>query len=324
MKAPKFWQDKTSIRAKLMTPVAKIYRGLAKVRSAFCRSYKAKIPVICVGNINVGGTGKTPVCLALGKLLSQAGRSYFYLNHGYQSRVQHVQVTPEHTPFMVGDEAMLLAAQAPTIVDRKRAKGAKLAERLGAPLLIMDDGFQNPGLKKDFSFVVVDGTYGFGNGRCLPSGPLREPIETGLKRANAVIIVGTDTWGVSAKVQEIAPNLPIFGGRFCPNANVMKALKNQSIVAFAGLGRPEKFFNMLTEAGLDVISTDVFPDHYTYTRFDWEALKEKAGDKTMVTTTKDAVKLPPEALKEVVVIDGDFVYDEPEKVLSALGALWRG
>ena len=323
MKAPKFWQDKTSMRAKMMTPLAKMYLGLGKVRSVCSRSYKAKIPVICVGNINIGGTGKTPVCLALGKLLSQAGRAYFYLNHGYQSRVQHVQVTPEHTPFMVGDEAMLLAAQAPTIVDKKRARGAKLAQDMGASLLIMDDGFQNPQLKKDFSFVVVDGMYGFGNGRCLPSGPLREPVEQGLKRANAVIIVGKDTWGVADTVQKTAPNLPILTGCFQPDTNVMKALKNQKILAFAGLGRPEKFFTMLRTAGLDVVRTEVFPDHYTYTRFDWEALKEKAGECTLVTTTKDAVKLPPEALKEVVVIEGNFVFDTPDQVLSLLGGLWR-
>ena len=229
MRAPKFWQDKTSVRAKLLKPVTKIYRGLGGIKLALTHSYKAKIPVVCVGNINIGGTGKTPVCLALGKLLSQAGHAYFYLNHGYKSRVQNVQVTPEHPPFMVGDEAVLLAAQAPTIVDKKRARGAKLAQSLGAPFLIMDDGFQNFQLKKDFSFVVVDGAYGFGNEQCLPSGPLREPIEAGLKRAGAVIIVGNDTWGVAERVHQVVPTLPILTGQFQPDANILKALKNQKI-----------------------------------------------------------------------------------------------
>ena len=181
MQAPKFWQDKNSKLARFLNPLGRVYSFFVMRRLRQNNPYQAKMPVICVGNLSVGGVGKTPVCLALGDYLRKKNQKFYFLNHGYKARQQSVIVDVHtHLAVDVGDEALLLALKAPTIVDSARARGAQLAERLKADLLIMDDGFQNPTLVKTLSFIVVDGTLGFGNERVLPAGPLREPVLTGL------------------------------------------------------------------------------------------------------------------------------------------------
>lgn len=317
MTTPAFWDKKSSWLSKLLAPIGWCYMWQVGRRFKRVKPYQAPVPVICVGNICVGGTGKTPVCLALMKLLKDKG--YFFLNHGYKARQKNIVVDVNaHTPFEVGDEAMMLAFSAPTVVDNHRARGAQLAVKCGAKGIIMDDGFQNPSLIKTLSFVVVDGKKGFGNERGLPAGPLREPVLKGLKRADAVIIAGEDTWGVGFYLQRHRIGLPVLTGRFVPNADMLEAFRGQKVFAFAGIGNPNKFFDCLCEAGVEVVGTEVFPDHYYYTRFDIEGIHEKAGGLPIITTSKDAVKLTGELGKNINILEGDFVFDKPDELEMVL------
>ena len=321
IQAPRFWQDKNSRLAKILNPVGKIYAFVVEKRLKGTRPYQAKMPVLCVGNLSVGGVGKTPVCLALGKFLRQKEKTFYYLNHGYKAKQQSVLVDMAvHTALDVGDEALLLASDAPTIVDSARARGAQLAENLGTDFLIMDDGFQNPSLVKTFSFVVVDGTLGFGNERVMPAGPLREPVLKGLKRADALVLVGKDTWGVADYLKKHNIDLPLLTGHFEPDLKTIEELKNKPQVgAFAGIGHPEKFFKMLQENGITLKECRSFPDHYFYTRFDIDGLKKEFPDLTWVTTSKDWVKIPSEMCQNIVQVQGQFEFDDPEKLNELLG-----
>ena len=319
MQAPKFWDKKESGLGKILSPLGALYAWTVARRLAHHKPYQAKMPVICVGNLSVGGTGKTPVCLALAKLLIDQQKSPWFLNHGYRATQQSVLVdTKAHTALDVGDEALLLAESAPTIVDKARARGAQLAEKMNAPFLIMDDGFQNPSLVKTFSFIVVDGTKGFGNERVLPAGPLREPVVKGLKRADALILVGDDTWGVKNYLNENHIDLPILTGRFYPNKEDLKKLEGHPVCAFAGIGNPQKFFDMLIREGIQLTKTQCFPDHYFYTRFDIEDLKKKSKGTILATTSKDWVKIPNEIRQGLAHIRGDFIFDNPEDVWNLL------
>ncbi len=319
MKTPKFWDKKESKLSKILSLIGAIYAWTVAHRLAKHKPYQAKMPVICVGNISVGGTGKTPVCLALAALLRKHEQSPWFLNHGYHAAQQSVVVDLKaHSALDVGDEALLLAERAPTIVDSARARGAQLAEKKGASLLIMDDGFQNPSLVKTFSFVVVDGTKGFANEQVLPAGPLREPVLKGLKRADALILVGQDHWGVKEYLQKNQIDLPILTGHFEPNKEDLERLKGKKVCAFAGLGNPQKFFNMLVENDIQVEQTQSFPDHYIYTRFDLEDLRKKSFGNQLVTTSKDWVKIPPEFHESIIQIRGSFEFDNEQTVWNLL------
>ena len=318
MRAPKFWEKNKGIWITLLKPVSMIYATLTK-RRVRKKGYKSTLPVICVGNIFVGGVGKTPVSLALGELLHQHEVHFYYINNGYKAEKQNVVVDKRvHTALDVGDEALLLSEVAPTIVNHNRAKGAKLAEKWGARALIMDDGFQNPTLKKDFSFVVIDGKKGFGNGQVLPAGPLREPVLDGLKRAQAIVLVGEDVWGVRFYLERNGVSLPILTGHFELDETVVSLFAGRKVFAFAGLGNPQKFYQSLQDRGIDVVGTEDFPDHYYYTRFDIEAIKKKANGLPLLTTEKDGVKLPKGVRQNVYVMPGQFIFDAPENVWKLL------
>ncbi len=321
LKAPQFWQNKNSLLGKILNPLGQVYAFFSFHRLKHGHPYQAKMPVLCVGNLSVGGVGKTPVCLALGRYLRQQHKTFYFLNHGYHARQQSVLVDMSiHTALDVGDEALLLAQEAPTIVDSARARGAQLAENLKADFLIMDDGFQNPSLVKTFSFIVVDGTLGFGNERVMPAGPLREPILTGLKRADAIVLVGQDSWGVQAYLQKHHIDLPILRGHFVPEHQSMSYLKTlPKVGAFAGIGHPEKFFRMLKTEGIQLMAEKSFPDHYFYTHFDIENLKKEHPELKWATTTKDWVKLPPEEREEMVQVSGQFEFDDLTRLTEVLG-----
>jgi len=322
MGTPTFWDKKSSVLGKLLAPIGWCYGWSVARRFKRTKPYQAPVPVICVGNISVGGTGKTPVCLALMKIFKEHG--FFFLNHGYKARLKNVLADTEaHTAFDIGDEAMMLALTAPTVVDNHRARGAQLAVKCGAKGIIMDDGFQNPSLIKTLSFVVVDGKKGFGNERVIPAGPLREPATKGLKRADVVVVVGDDTWGVGFYLQRHKIDLPVLTGRFVPDKKVLDDLRGRQVFAFAGIGNPEKFFDSLRDAGVDVIGTQSFPDHYFYTRFDVERMKQKAGGVPLITTEKDAVKLSGELGKNILVSKGDFVFDKPDELNMVLKEVFK-
>lgn len=324
MKAPAFWYRQKSICATLLHPIGLIYAFCVARRFKKTQPYQSDVPVLCVGNLTVGGTGKTPVCLAVGRFLKKKGVPFFYLNHGYKAKEKNVLVDLEkQTALEVGDEAMLLALSAPTVVDNKRARGAQTAVKKGARAIVMDDGFQNPSLVKTFSFVVVDGVRGFGNEHVLPAGPLREPVLNGLKRADAVVIAGEDKWGVDFYLKRHQVDLPVLTGKFVLNPEMVKALEGREVFAFAGIGMPDKFFNALREVGIRVVGTQSFPDHYFYTSFDLEEIIRKAGDKPVLTTEKDAVKLSPQMRKKVIVMDGRFVFDQPEALEQVLKGIFE-
>ena len=292
MKAPRFWFRPPGLAAALLAPPAWIWRHGAQRRQQRGPGWSPGIPVICIGNLTVGGTGKTPTVIAAAQIL---GDGVHILSRGYGGKLAGpVQVDPVvHTADDVGDEPLLLAAFAPTWIARDRMAGAKAALRSGATTLLLDDGFQDPALKKDLSVVVVDAVTGFGNRRIIPAGPLREPVDVGLARAQAVLVIGkpadrteflSQNPDLHALVIE-AELVPLSTGMDWPGARVF---------AFAGIGRPEKFFDTLAALGADVAGTEAFADHAPYadrilTRLQSRA---KALGAQLVTTEKDAVRIP--------------------------------
>jgi tetraacyldisaccharide 4'-kinase len=326
MRAPEFWQH-DGLAARLLEPAGWALAGVGRLRERFVTPARVPVPVICVGNLVAGGAGKTPVALALATRLSARGRRVCCLTRGYGGALAGpVMVDRDrHDAQQVGDEALLLAAAAPTIVARDRAAGAGLALAQAAELIVMDDGFQNPGLAKDFSLLVIDGAVGFGNGRLLPAGPLREPIDAGIARAHAAVVLGADRSGIAAR---LGGALPVLGARLAPTRE-WDALRGRRVVAFAGIGRPAKFFDALDAHGITVVDRAGFADHHFYTRDQLARLDTaaRAADAILVTTAKDAVRLPPELMGRITVLEVAVAWDdEPalERLLAPLLAPARG
>ncbi len=289
MRAPEFWdkQDPLSQLARAaLTPIGSLYGATVRWKAHHVRPTRPAVPVICVGNITVGGTGKTPIAVAIADAVIARGKNPFFLSRGYGGRFAGpVVVGKEHTAEDVGDEPLILSRRAPTVVSRDRCAGAGRAVECGADVIIMDDGHQNFSIRKDLSIVVVDGETGFGNGRVLPAGPLRESVRQGLKRADAVIVMGPGAPsldGYSGPVLSAALEHPS-GGDW----------SGQRVVAFAGIGRPEKFFRSLQSQGADIVKMVAFPDHHPYTPAELAGLKAKARDQRaqLITTEKDYVRL---------------------------------
>jgi len=289
MRAPGFWQTGGLLPA-LLAPASLCYAAGGWLRRQMAGPRAVAAPVICVGNLVAGGAGKTPVALALGERLRGHGCAVHFLSRGYGGRERGpLRVDPErHSASDVGDEPLLLARTAPTWIARDRAAGATAAVQAGAGIIVMDDGFQNHTLKKDLSLLVVDGGYGFGNGRVMPAGPLREPLAAGLGRADAVVLIGPDQCGVEATL-----TLPLMRAVLAP---IAAALAGRQVLAFAGIARPEKFFATLQGMGCRIAGVRAFPDHHPYSEGELAELIEEArrADAIPVTTEKDAVRLPPD------------------------------
>ncbi len=293
MKTPKFWQS-DNILARLLTPLGWGCGAVAQLRLKLAKPYRAKAKVICIGNITAGGVGKTPVAIAMAEKYIKAGKKVFFLTRGYKGKLKGIVVDlNKHTAEQTGDEARLLALVAPTVISPDRKKGAEKAVRLGAEIIIMDDGFQNPGLHKDESWLVFDGATGIGNGRLLPAGPLRETLSNGEKRADNILIMGEDKTGLSAHC-----TLPVYHGLLKP---LPFNLENKRVLAFAGIGRPEKFYQTLRELDYQTVITQDFPDHFQYRQENIDALRQTAAEQglSLVTTEKDYVKLPDGAKKDI-------------------------
>jgi len=290
MRTPEFWTSHSAAAKAVsaaLAPLGALYGLSVRAASSRARPYRSPTRVLCVGNLTAGGAGKTPVAIALGQMLSARGRKIVFLSRGYHGRAHGPLAvdTRRHSAADVGDEALLLAARAKTVVSRDRAKGAKLAETLGADIIVMDDGFQNFQLEKDLSIVVIDATSGFGNGRLIPAGPLRELPCDGLKRADAVVLMGDGT-------PDIPPfKGPVFRAQLVPTAP--ESVAGHTVLAFAGIGRPEKFFRTLHQIGARVITTQSFADHHRYTAPELLALKSaaKTAGALLVTTEKDFVRI---------------------------------
>jgi tetraacyldisaccharide 4'-kinase len=255
----------------------------------------AAVPVICIGNFTVGGTGKTPAALAIAEFLASEGQTPFFLTRGYGGRLAGpLQVDPAvHEAGDVGDEPLLLARAFPTIVARERPAGARLAAQSGASVIVMDDGLQNPSLTKDLSFAVIDGATGIGNGLCLPAGPLRAPFVDQWAHADAVIVVGDGAPGAALAREASTKAKPVFCGRLEPDHAAASRLQGRRVSGFAGIGQPEKFFATLRDCGAAVVRAKSFPDHHPYNVDEIHAIlaDARADSLDVVTTEKDFVRL---------------------------------
>lgn len=312
MKAPSFWY-KGGILGDLLEPLGKLWAHSAGRRQKQGASYRASVPVICIGNLVAGGAGKTPVALSIAEHLPGVN----FLSRGYGGKLEGpVLVDPhQHVFSQVGDEPLLLADTAPCWVAKNRRAGAEAAAAHGAKCLVMDDGFQNPALFKDLSLLVVDGPVGFGNGRCMPAGPLREPLKDGLARADAVIIIGEDRTGVAAKVGD----LPVLFATLEPEVEA-ESLRGEPVVAFAGIGRPEKFFNSLEALGARLVGGYGFPDHHPYHANEISELmvEAEAHGAGLITTAKDYVRLPPHLRDQVGVLRITVAWQDEDALLRLL------
>jgi tetraacyldisaccharide 4'-kinase len=293
VKAPAFWSvDDRSLWPIIFSPLAQIYGLGQRIRRLISRPVKIGKPVICIGNLIAGGAGKTPTALAICRLLQQRGMNVQFLSRGYGGRLKGpVRVDSAiHTHLDVGDEPLILAQIAPCWISHDRVAGAKAAENDGADVILMDDGFQNPHLFKNLSLLVVDTGFGFGNGKLMPAGPLREPVNIGLRRAGATILIGkAENFPGSDLIDR---RKPVLRGLLIPTDQALK-LAGEKVVAFAGIGRPQKFFDSLVEAGCEVAKGIEFPDHYQYNDEDFIDLVDQAATMSakLVTTRKDYVRL---------------------------------
>jgi tetraacyldisaccharide 4'-kinase len=292
MREPDFWWRPG--RGGLLSPLGGIYGAVAALRMQ-AQGHSAGVPVICLGNLTVGGAGKTPAALAVARLLLAARERPFFLSRGYGGRLHGpVRVnTATHSAAEVGDEALLLANLAPTIVAHNRVAGADAARHDGATVIVMDDGMQNPSLAKNLAIIVVDSRRGIGNGRVIPAGPLRAPLQTQMARAQALVIVGPG--GKAAAVAEAARQrgIAIFHASLDPDRDTLVALSQRKVLAFAGIGDPEKFFATVAAADITIAERASFADHHRYTAAEARSLTARADAANLVllTTEKDLARL---------------------------------
>ncbi|HEY1721380.1 MAG TPA: tetraacyldisaccharide 4'-kinase [Magnetospirillaceae bacterium] len=317
MKAPGFWYSggPTSLA---LAPLGGLWAAGASLRGAFHAPAHAPVPVVCIGNIVVGGAGKTPVAMSLAHRLPGAQ----FLSRGYGgNEIGPILVDPDRDDHrQVGDEPLLLARIARCWVARDRAAGAQAAALEGASCVIMDDGYQDPGLAKDISLLVVDGHVGFGNGRCIPAGPLREPVERGLSRAQAIVLLGEDRVGVTRQFGGV----PVLRGMLEPETEA-QALHGQRVVAFAGIGRPAKFFHTLEKLGATLVETRSFPDHHPYTPVEIGHLVDAAElhAAALMTTTKDYVRVPAHQREHITVLRVAVTWEDEAALMRVLAPILK-
>jgi tetraacyldisaccharide 4'-kinase len=316
MRAPAFWQQ-DGWQAAALAPFEAITAQLTARRVAR-PGWEAPVPVLCCGNATAGGSGKTPLALDILRRLRRRGVEAHALTRGHggaattTQRVDHGR----HDAAEVGDEALLLAEAAPCWAGADRADSARAAIEAGAQVLVMDDGLQNPSLRKSAAILVIDGGAGFGNGHLLPAGPLREPVAAAAARCQLAVMIGGDRTGAQAA---LPPHYPMLHARMAPGP-AMRALAGRRVMAFAGIGRPAKFFDTLAEAGVSAAATLPFADHHRYTARDLDALRRQAAREgaMLVTTTKDFVRIPATQRHGITALDAAIVWQDEAAFETAL------
>ncbi|MBY0462628.1 MAG: tetraacyldisaccharide 4'-kinase [Alphaproteobacteria bacterium] len=310
LKNPQFWNHTFGI-SQALRPISWLYHQASTWREGRITPIKVEIPVICVGNIVMGGAGKTPTVMALVEILKSIGHAPHILSRGYGGYLKDtVLVDPaEHSYLQVGDEPLLLAQIAPTWIGSDRIASARAAKKAGATIIVMDDGLQNPSLFKDFSLIVIDAIQGFGNQLVFPAGPLREPIQKGLKRAHAVVVIGKgNPFKLTVKGQ--------FGARLtCSGPQTL-----EPVVAFAGIGYPEKFRHSLEQNNYIVREFIAFADHHPYTITDIQRLLKIAEhhESKLITTSKDLLRIPFDYRSRVNILPIQLQFDNTEEIRNLL------
>lgn len=328
MRPPAFWHLEPGLRAGLLSPLGAVYAAGTRRRLAQGARARVGVPVICVGNLNAGGTGKTPTVIALAGRLAERGITAHAVTRGHGGSLEGPVRVEEraHRADQTGDEALLLAAFLPTWVAKDRAEGARAAVAAGAQAILLDDGFQNGALAHDLSLIVVDAHIGFGNGCVIPAGPLREPVAAGMRRADLVLSIGdaegqarfSERWGKAITV-------PRLEGALVPLATGLP-LTGLPVLAFAGIGHPEKFFRTLKHLGAELKSTHALSDHQPLTEaLMARMLREAKGiGAQVVTTEKDAVRLPPRLRAQVMTVPVRLGIDDWSPLDAALDRVFAG
>lgn len=320
MKTPLFWTSQKHVLSRVLQPLSWLYYAISSLHFRMIKPQTADIPIICVGNVTAGGSGKTPVSIAIAEYLKENNNiDVHFLTRGYGGNISEVKADlEEHSAHQIGDEPMLLAKIAPTWIYPNRIEGANKAAENGADIIIMDDGLQNPSIKKDMTFLVVDGKYGIGNGRILPAGPLREHFSSGLEKSDAVVIIGKDS---NNRITSLCPaDMPILRTKVKPNKHDVEKLTGKNVVAFAGIAHPNKFFGTLKEIGCNVISKYEFKDHYPYAQTDIQPILDEAFrlNAIPVTTAKDYVKLTEDQKQQINVLNISIVWQDEDKFASLM------
>lgn len=316
MKAPGFWNEK-GIISDLLIPFSVIYFFFIRLREFFSKPAKSPIPVICIGNAIAGGAGKTPVAIAIGKYLSKKGHKFSFITRGYGGRLNGpVEVKPDiHSAEDVGDEALLLARIAPCFVSVNRHAGAEVAAKSGSKTVILDDGLQNNSIIKNLSILVVDGGYGFGNKLVIPAGPLRDSLHKTISKCKFAVVIGEDE---NKLIPFLEKRLEVFivTVEYIGNINP----EGRKFIAFAGIARPEKFFNTLRKNGFSLVETINYADHYPFGRKEVEELLARAKnlDAELITTEKDHVRLPEEFKDKILTLNIEIKFPDEalDKILS--------
>ena len=326
IKTPHFWTE-LSWQSVILFPVSYIWRFGHYAQQKILNTKETEIPVICVGNLTVGGSGKTPVVITLCRFLSGIGKSTSILTRGFGGKEKGpiFVSTNLHQSLDVGDEPLMMAHSLDVCVSRNRPLGANhILDKKKYDCIVMDDGLQNPTLKKDLNIAVFDGKFGIGNGFLLPAGPMRQKLEVGIQNIDLVIFNGKDETGLG---QKIPPHIPIFTGELQPDEEIVEKMKNRRVYGFAGIGNPSRFFKTLNNIGADLVGEAHFADHHPYTDADLTQLYEEAmqSGAELVTTQKDWMRLPTDWRDRVLTVPVriHFSADDTIKIVSFLESIFE-